>query len=219
MTDDILRIVCPSCGSKLNAKPKLVGQTRSCPKCGQPILIAAHAVDDMPSLPVDEPAEGQFGLVNNKTALASRRLLDKLDRHNRYWILDRTHLLALWSNDGQGWQLKTPTGMVNAARNRDKISTIGNFVLVELKMEQTDAGHKLAGLTVYSMPSRWALSPIAEGDDRVCGKIEGRGSLNKEQKAVIRLALREHFMHDMWGGATAVLEFLNNADYHSHGTE
>ena len=35
----MIRVICPTCKSTLNAKDKLAGQTRKCPKCGQPVLI------------------------------------------------------------------------------------------------------------------------------------------------------------------------------------
>jgi hypothetical protein len=45
------------------------------------------------------------------------------------------------------------------------------------------------------------------------------GTLSKEQKGVIRLALKEHFMYEIWEGATKVLEFLNSPDAHTHSVE
>ena len=36
----MIRLVCPNCKSKLSAKEKLLGQTRNCPKCGEPVLIS-----------------------------------------------------------------------------------------------------------------------------------------------------------------------------------
>ena len=43
----MLQITCPNCHSKLNAKEKLIGQTRNCPKCKTPVLI--KAASDAPS--------------------------------------------------------------------------------------------------------------------------------------------------------------------------
>ena len=39
----MIRVTCPHCGSKLNAKDELAGQTRKCPKCAQPVRIVADA--------------------------------------------------------------------------------------------------------------------------------------------------------------------------------
>jgi hypothetical protein len=215
----MIRVVCPSCGSRLTAKDKHAGQTKPCPKCGQPIyVLVPEGVDVLPSVPVEEPAPNQFGLLGNKQRLISH-VLERLNKHYRYWICDSTHVIATWASDGKGWTLKTNAGMVSASRNREKIPCEGNFVLVELKMETVEEGMKLRGITAYKIPQRWALPAIAEGDDAICAKITGYGTLSKEVKGVIRLALREHFMYEIWEGATKVLEFLNSPDAHTHGVE
>src|SRR3972149_4924976 len=200
----MIRIICPSCGSKLNAKPKLVGQTRPCPKCRKPVVIVApEAVDEQQSIPLDESDPARFGL-GSKKGLPSQHVLKKLDRNNRYWICDHAHVIATWANGGKGWMLKTTSGMISASRNRDKVPNQGNFVFVELKMAPPETGMKLQGITTYQLSNRWALPSITEGDDRICGKITGYGSLTKPQKCVIRLAIREQFMHEIWEDATKV---------------
>jgi hypothetical protein len=149
----MIRVVCPSCGSKLSAKDKHAGRTKPCPKCGQPIFVPVpDGVESLPQIPVEEPDSSQFGLVGNKQ--------------------------------------ETPA-----------------------------EGMKLKGITAYKLPLRWALPAIAESDDAICAKIAGYGTLSKEVKGVIRLALKEHFMYEIWEGATKVLEFLNSPDAHTHGVE
>jgi hypothetical protein len=216
----MIRVVCSSCGTKLNAKEKIAGQTRPCPKCGQPIYITVpEGIESLPSIPMEEPAAEHPGLLGSKQRLPSQHLLDRLNRHNRYWICDSTHVAAVWANDGKGWLLKTNAGMVSASRNREQVPCEGNFVLVELKMGTVEEGMKLQGITAYKLPHRWALPTIAESDDAICGKVAGYGILTREQKGVIRLALKEHFMYEIWEGATKVLEFLSNADAHTHSVE
>jgi hypothetical protein len=212
-------VVCPSCGSRLSAKDKHAGRTKPCPKCGQPIFVPVpDGVESLPPITVEEPDSSQFGLIGNKQRLQSH-VLERLNRHNRYWICDSTHVLATWANDGKGWLLKTNAGMGSASRNREKVPCEGNFVLVELKMETPAEGMKLRGITAYKLPLRWALPAIAESDDAICAKITGYGTLSKEVKGVIRLALKEHFMYEIWEGATKVLEFLNSPDAHTHSVE
>jgi hypothetical protein len=215
----MIRVVCPSCGSKLNAKDKLAGRTKQCPSCSQPIYIPVpEGMEVLPPVTVEEPAPTQFGLIGNKQRLQSH-FLDRLKKHNRYWICDSSHVIATWAADGKGWQLKTNAGMVSALRNREKVPCEGNFVLVELEMATVEEGMKLQGIIAYKLPQRWALPAIVEGDDQICSKITGYGTLSKDQKSVIRLALKEHFMYEIWEGATKVLEFLNNADAHTHIVE
>jgi hypothetical protein len=232
----MIRIICPKCGSKINAKAKLIGEIRPCPKCREPLVILAPEVTDngpsamaaepsataKPSATADEPLASldlptpvQTGLIGDKQRL-SLHPLKKLNRLNRYWIVDHAHIVASWSGDGKGWMLKTNAGMVSAVRNRDKIPTQGNFVVVELKLEMTEAGLRLRGIAAFQLPPSWALPVIGDGDNLICDKIVQYGSLTKEQKGVIRLAIREQLMHELLEGAEKIMEYLCNADYHTH---
>jgi hypothetical protein len=214
----MIRIICPNCGSKLNAKEKLIGESRPCPKCKEPVKIAiVENHEELPSIPLEEPAPDQPHLVGNKTALANVRLLERLNRSSRYLILDRTSLFAAWTNDGEGWKLKTNTGMVPASRNSELLPANGDFKLVEIKLETREAGMHLLGLATYQLAQRWALTCLDEGDDRICERVTGRGSLNREQKFAVRRMLRENFMPEVWEHAKEILDYLANTDYHSHG--
>jgi hypothetical protein len=215
----VIRVVCPSCGSKLKAEDRHAGRNKPCPKCGQRIYIPVpEGIEPLPSLPVEEPHPAQYGLVGNKQRLQSHAL-ERLNRHYRYWICDQAHVIATWAYDGKGWQIKTNAGMVSASRNREKVPCEANCVLVELRMETPAEGGKLKGIAAYKLPARWALPAIAEGDDAICAKITGHGTLSKEVKGVIRLALKEHFMYEIWEHATKVLEFLNSPDFHTHSVD
>jgi hypothetical protein len=216
----MIQIICPHCGVKLKAKSHLDGEVRPCPKCGETITIMIpEDHEQLPSMPLDEPSADAAHLVANKERLPATIHLERLDRHNRYLICDRAHVFAAWANDGKGWMLKTLSGMIPVSRNSEKLPKEGTFTLVELKLHNTDEGLRLVGLMAYHLEKRWALTALAEGDDVICHKIADKGSLSKEQKNVLRLALRDMFMPEVWQHAAAVLEFLGNADYHSHGVE
>ena len=215
---DTIRIICPHCGSKLNAKPQLLGESRPCPKCKEPVKIAiVENHEQLPSLALDEPDENSPHLVGNKVPLGNVRPIERLDRNFRYLICDRTAMIAAWANDGQGWMLKTNAGMAPVTRNPEGLPTQGNFKLVELKLESREAGLHLLGLAVYQLAQRWALVCLPEGDDRICERVTGPGSLNREQKFAVRRTLRENFMPEVWEHARNVLDFLANADFHSSG--
>jgi hypothetical protein len=216
----MIQIICPHCGTKLRAKPHLADEVRPCPKCRQPVkILVAEDYERLPSIPLDEPAADAAHLVGNKEKLPTVIHLERLDRQDRYLICDRAHVFAAWANDGKGWMLKTLAGMIPVSRNADQLPKEGTFTLVELKLRHTEEGQRLVGLMTYELEQRWALTCLAEGDDIICQKIAGKGSLNKEQKNVLRLTLRDLFMPEVWQHAAAVLEFLGNADYHSHGVE
>ena len=213
----MIRIQCPGCGSTLNAKRRLIGQTRKCPKCGTPIQI------DTPSSlaqPGSEAAAEDASVAQPATdeALPVHHWPERLDRTNVYLICGRAKLAALWQNNGEGWMLKTNAGYVSAPRNRDQLPSQGDFKLVELKLESKESGRHLIGLSVYQLAARWALTSLERGDDAIAAKITGPGGLNKDQKNVVRNAIKELFMHQIWERADRVLEYLGNTDYHSPGS-
>ncbi len=209
----MIRLVCPGCGSKLNAKDELVGQVRKCPKCGGPVEIrASEVLPERSELAAEEGSAADVGLPVH-------HWLERLDRRCHYLIVDRARLVALWEDNGEGWMLKTRAGVVNAARNRELIPSQGEFQLVELKLQAGDAGRRLVGLTSYQLASRWALTSLERGDDRICEKITGPGCLNKDQKNAVRSAIKDQFMHEIWQDAHSVLDYLADTDYHSPGPE
>jgi DNA-directed RNA polymerase subunit M/transcription elongation factor TFIIS len=206
----MIRVRCPGCNSTLDAKDRVAGQTRKCPKCGTPIPIPQS--DSSP-----QPAPKEHVRTVDQTALRHVDVPQRLQPANRYLICDSTKLIAAWKNDGQGWMLKTTAGMINALRNREQIPNRGNFTLVELKLADSDTGHHLCDITSYQL-SDWALTNFVKGEHRVLSAITGPGSLNKEQKNLIRQAIRDQLMFDVWKDADRVLEYLGNTDYHSPGT-
>jgi hypothetical protein len=212
----MIRVTCPSCGSKLNAKDELAGHTRKCPKCAQPVLIVADAPAVTTGVGVEQTPANARIQPDAEEPLLSLHLLDRLHREYHYLVCDKEHLLATWENNGQGWMLKTHTGLVNAKRNSDKLPNQGDFRLVELKFTQTPDGKRLSGLTTYQLASHWALIALAQGDDPIVEKVANYGTLNRDQKNAVRQALRDQFMRPVWENADDVLEYLGNVDYHSH---
>lgn len=206
----MIRVTCPNCGSKLNAKDELAGHTRKCPKCAQPVQIVADAPETAGT------AQNPQIQPDTEEPLLSLHLLERLNREYHYLICDKSRLLAAWESNGQGWMLKTNTGFVNAKRNSDKLPNQGDFKLVELKFAMTPDGKRLTGLTTYQLATHWALNSLAQGDDQIVEKVSNFGPLNRDQKNAVRQALRDQFMRPVWESAAEVLEYLGNVDYHSH---
>jgi hypothetical protein len=209
----MIRLTCPGCGSQLNAKDELVGQTRKCPKCGHPVQIVAPLAAN--HVGPDETPNEQRIEVSTDEALPSLELPVRLNRDNHYVICDKTHVVATWQNNGDGWMFKRGAGFASAKRNRDSLPAEGDFKLIELKFAKTSDGRRLTGLAVYQLVARWALTVLHEGDDQIVEKITDHGSLNRDQKYAVRQALRDQFMRQVWENAADVLEYLANADYHS----
>ena len=217
----MIKLTCPGCHSKLNAKKKLLGQIRKCPKCGASVRIVE---DDASPAPVPQPATPSDlaspirAHTAGETTLLSLDASERLERTSHYLICDHRRPVAYWENNGRGWMLHVPGGLIRATRNQEQIPHEGNFQLVELCFRTTDEGLRLRGIRCYQLALRWALTSMLDGEDAILSKITGPGALDRNQKAVVRQAIKDRFMRPIWGEAAEVLEYLGNTDYHSSGT-
>jgi len=207
----MIRVICPECKSTLNAKDELAGQTRKCPNCANPVLIPKEGgkIESLVQQPAGDSAEA---------SLLTLDVPQRLSRLNRYLICDNRKLVATWESNGPGWMLKTSGGLIPARRNPDQLPNRGDFKLIELQLVDTDDGLRLVGITSYQLATEWALIALERGDHNILSKVTGPGHLNKEQKNLVRQAIRDQLMHQVWGDATNVLEYLASTDYHSPGT-
>jgi hypothetical protein len=225
----MIRVICPTCQSRLNAKEALAGQTRNCPKCGTPVEIPIASQQPteagQPEAPDTETLTGEEGsgsqLVHDlhEEGLPQVKTLERLVRSNCYLVCDRIRIFATWQDNGQGWMLKTKAGPLSAKRNADQIPAHGDFMIVELILKETEQGRKLVGISVYELPKRWALPALARGDEAILRKVIGPGRLTREQKLAVRKQIEGQFMPDVWADSREVLEYLSNTDFHSPGTE
>ena len=227
----MIRVTCPNCQSKLNAKDHLAGQTRKCPKCAKPLLIAESGGEttntDATKAPVSPTTEGsqvssqapqiKTDPTTPKVDLEHHERPQRLKPSNRYLICDKEKLIACWQNDSKGWMLKGPAGLLNAKRNRELLPNQGNFVLVELGLANTDNGLQLVGIMSYHLAASWALTKLATGDNEILTSITGPGTLNRQQKNTVRQIIISQLMHPVWKDAKEVLEFLSNVASHSPG--
>ncbi len=217
----MIQFTCPNCRVKLQAKPTLVGQVRKCPKCAEPIRIVADLSADRDAagaafnagdgIPIDDALPDQHVILPTEDHLPTFRPPERLNRESHYLICDRTQLVAAWENNGKGWMIRSGVNSLPAKRNRDRLPTHGEFQLVELKFTLTPEGKRLMGIASYQLASRWALTTLDQGDDLILGKITGPGYLNHDQRAAVRLSLREQFMRPVWETATEVLDYLAGA--------
>ncbi|NQU21471.1 MAG: hypothetical protein HQ567_09320 [Candidatus Nealsonbacteria bacterium] len=218
----MIPVLCGACGSKLNAKDELAGQTRKCPKCGKPVLIRpAEPAEEPPAdetVELDNPVADQHVHGASDTKLSAIEVPKRLDRSSHYLICDRSRVLAAWKSDGNGWLLHTNSGPLPASRNHDLLPTQGDFKLIQLKLGTSDAGHCLRGLVTYQLAQRWAMPKLERGDHQILAAVTGAGSLTRQQKDIVRQAIKDRFMYEVWKDADEVLEFLGNTDFHSPGT-
>ncbi|NLE37245.1 MAG: hypothetical protein GX621_04395 [Pirellulaceae bacterium] len=221
----MIRVRCPGCGSHLNAKEKLAGQTRKCPKCGSPVTIPDVQPDEpkVAAAPASQPAARSTAAPTPivyanpaETLLPAKSRLERLDRTNRYLICDKTMVVAMWRNDGRGWMVRGASGYISARRNSESLVSEGFFVLVELEMAETDEGIRLAAINSYQLSSRFAMTKLDKGDDEIVQAVTEPGCLNREQKFAVRQALQDQFMREVWRGSDEVVDYLSNFDFRSH---
>ena len=216
-----IRVICKNCLSKIDAKDELLGQTRKCPKCQNPILIQpANAADTVSQTPKQEEKAAvsntettqQTNLsreisYNNLEGIAQVKALDTLDPHNKYFIFGYNQLIAYWEID-KGWQCNVGSGFVSAKRNKDQIPNEGNYVFVEMIIRQTETGKQFAGLKNFSINERWALSAISREEYEILEKIKEKGTLNKQQRLLLLAFIRNTYMPEFLLNAKNVYDYL-----------
>ena len=201
-----IRVTCKNCRSKIDARDDLLGQTRRCPKCQQPLLIQPDPVPVSAVVVNDVPALGAVA-EPEKVLLPT-----KLNFDHKYFILTQDRVLATWEV-GQGWLLNVGTGFVPAKRTPASIPDQGTFAFAELVMTRTDQGLRLTGLNLYKISARAALMSLTRIDDEICSKIDGPEPLNRSQKACLITHIRKHFMFEVLSQAEPIMDYLSNNDW------
>ncbi|MGL4594443.1 MAG: hypothetical protein ACRCUY_06905 [Thermoguttaceae bacterium] len=191
----ILQIHCPNCGSKLNAKSELIGQTRSCPKCKSPVLIQQKT----PAI-TELPITSAFSQQSDAGKVPIR-----LMPPHRYFVLAPTRLVALWEN-GKGWLVNVGNGFASAKKNVDAIPDQGTFRFVEIRMNPT--GGVPISLQVFAITIRGGLTALYRDENEILRKLGGSAELSLPQKQILLQYLRIHLMADVLGQSNDFLESL-----------
>jgi hypothetical protein len=204
---DLFQIICPSCGSKLNAKVNLIGQTRNCPKCREPVLIQRDNPQEQTPITINEPSivTVQTGPTLNDGTNQIENLPEQLEFRNRYLIVGTDRIVATWET-GKSWQVNVGNGFASAKRNFSAIPDQGNFALVELVIASTGIP---TGLHVFSISMRGALTSLFRDEGEILHKVDGVGKLTKNQKNLLLNYLRQNFMYEIFAEAREVVTFLS----------
>ncbi len=218
MSNELFQILCPNCDCKLNAKTSLIGQTRNCPKCGQPVLIvlpntttvnmemntAGGAAESGIVLPPLENQLGPQGILEN--------LPTRLEFQNRYLILNPDRVIAIWET-GKGWQINVGNGFASAKKNVAAIPDQGTFAFVELVIGKPNAEGLFVGgprdLHVFQISARGALTSLYRDDNEILNKIDRPTFLNIMQKSALSNYLRQQFMGEALLEADAIFAALS----------
>ena len=211
-----IRVKCKNCGSKIEAKDELTGQTRPCPKCKSPILIVPN--QEMYGLSVNsdtgaaeavsgQPADENQIVYDNQERLPTHDPPTRLSPHCRYFIMAHDRMIAAWEI-GKGWQYQTVNGFVNAKLNKELLPNSGIFKFVEMIIEQMETGKRLSGIRTFSLMGKWAIPAIAREPEEILAKIDGKAVMTKPQRMQLLAFIRKHYMPDFLQNAKDVYEYL-----------
>lgn len=197
-----IRVICNSCGSKLNARDELRGQTRNCPKCGRPVLIEP-VVSDSANDATNASDNGNAGL----------KML-RMRQDNLYVILGADREIAYWKAN-EGWLINVGSGYQLSKRVPDRIPDVGNYVLVEGYVEQTDSGRRLKGLRFRALHGRGVLNALVRNETEILEKASEPTTLTQAQKRFLLEHIRKNYFFDFTEGSLEITEYLTGFDAHA----
>ena len=202
------QIFCQSCGSKLNAREELIGQTRNCPKCSQPVFIQRETVTP---ISVNEPSitEIPVGPRIGEVGGFIEGLPERLEYRNRYFIVGSDRMIAVWE-PGKSWQINAGNGFAPAKKNPNAIPDQGTFALVELVIGSPEDGSRLETLKIFKVSVRGALTSLYRDEGEILRKADGPGQLTKHQKNVLMNHLQRQFMYEALAEAVEVRRILSD---------
>ena len=210
-----IRVICGSCGSKIDAKDELRGQTRRCPKCRQPILIEPAA---QPQAPKPQPVKAEQPAAtsaNDAAAPAAEGLkMRRLRPDDLYFVVGSDKLVAYWKA-GEGWMLNVGNGFSQVKRSPGLIPDLGEFVLAEGRVAQTDNGRRLRGLRFWSLTGRGVLLALGRAETEILEKAQFPTVPSGAQKRFILDQIRKLYFRDFTDDALEIVEFLTSFDSHS----
>ncbi|MGI6401141.1 MAG: hypothetical protein ACOX0A_03370 [Thermoguttaceae bacterium] len=198
-----IRVTCKNCGSKLHAKDELLGQTRRCPKCKNPVLIEPS--DPVAATPaVENPEAEDVGLKQLQ-----------LRQDNLYVILGVDKEVAYWKAN-EGWFLNVGNGFQSIKRVSEQIPDVGNFVFVEGYVEQTPEGRRLRGMRFRALHGRGVLNALIRSETEILEKASEPTTLSQAQKRFMLQHIRQHYFMEFTDGAPELIEYLTGFDAHAH---
>ena len=220
-----IRVICGSCGSKIDAKDELRGQTRRCPKCRQPILIEPAA---QPQAPKPQPVKAEQSQARpaNAAATAPNAASDaaspateglkmrRLRPDDLYFVVGSDKLVAYWKS-GEGWMLNVGNGFSQVKRSPGLIPDLGEFVLAEGRVAQTDNGRRLKAMRFWSLTGRGVLLALGRSETEILEKAQFPTVPNGSQKRFILDQIRKLYFRDFTDDALEIVEFLTSFDSHS----
>jgi DNA-directed RNA polymerase subunit RPC12/RpoP len=210
-----IRVICGSCGSKIDAKDELRGQTRRCPKCRQPILIepAAQPQASKPQ-PVKTAQPASQPAADAATPATEGLKMRRLRPDDLYFVVGSDKIVAYWKA-GEGWMLNVGNGFSQVKRSPGLIPDLGEFVLAEGRVAQTDNGRRLRGLRFWSLTGRGVLLALGRAETEILEKAQFPTVPSGAQKRFILDQIRKLYFRDFTDDALEIVEYLTSFDSHS----
>jgi hypothetical protein len=213
-----IRVICGSCGSKIDAKDELRGHTRRCPKCRQPILIEPAAQPQAPKPQPVKTEQSQARPANAASDAASPATeglkMRRLRPDDLYFVVGSDKLVAYWKL-GEGWMLNVGNGFSQVKRSPGLIPDLGEFVLAEGRVAQTDNGRRLRGLRFWSLTGRGVLLALGRAETEILEKAQFPTVPSGAQKRFILDQIRKLYFRDFTDDALEIVEYLTSFDSHS----
>lgn len=210
-----IRIRCKSCGSRIDAKDELLGQTRRCPKCRNPILVVPEDANQKEAsasvVEGSEQASDSSGEFDPNVAIKVKRLRPD----NLYVILGTDREIAYWRGV-EGWFVNVGNGFESVKRSPDKLPDVGSFVLAEGYVVQTDSGRRLKAIRFGKLSERGVLKTLVYGDAAdILGKVRESAVPTGAQKRFLLQHIRNHYFFEFTDDAPEIIEYLTGFDSHS----
>ena len=184
--------------ARLTRRIELLGQTRRCPKCHNPILVKPGR-HKSPPFPLT--------LISPK--------IRRLRPDNFYVILGTDIEVAHWRR--RRWFVNVGNGFQAIKSAPDKIPDVGTFVLVEGYVAQTSNGRRLKGLRFSQLSGRSVLKALTHSDAAaILYKAEEPAVLTSVQKRLVLQHIRNHYFFEFTDDAPEIVEYLTGFESSSH---
>lgn len=228
---ETIKVRCPACHVVMKAKADYAGRVLKCPACKAPFIVPKADGDGLePPIHVlmkladieakkqaDAEEEASIPHVEIIEGEAIHRVEHpvKLDRVNRYMILDSSRLLAYWDLK-KGWQVGAAGGsLVPAKGNLDTLPQQGDFRLIELKMADEGGISRVVGLRIFQLAKQYALAKLRGDENAILSAITAETGLMHSHKKILLQALKAHFPRAAWAEKKTIYDYLMGDDHQS----
>lgn len=228
---ETIKVRCPGCQVVMKAKADYAGRVIKCPACKTPFIVPKADGDGLePPIHVlmkladieakkqtEAEEEASIPHVEIIEVEAIQRVEHpvKLDRTNRYMVLDGTRLLAYWDLK-KGWQLGTTGGsLVPVKGNTDMLPQQGDFRLIELQMADDGGISRVAGLRIFQLAKQYSLTKLRGDENAILATITGTTGLMHSHKKILMQAFKNHFPRAAWAENKAIYDYLLGDDSQS----